>query len=98
MSLIKGRYEVDVVNLLFDFSCRNVGEVHLSIGRQRQMCIRDRRMAVALCAATGRAAVADAAGLEVDALGGAPGVHSARYAGEECDARLLYTSPTPRDL
>ncbi len=41
-----------------------------------------RLKAVALVGATGMAAVADDTGLEVDALGGAPGVYSARYAGE----------------
>jgi XTP/dITP diphosphohydrolase len=41
-----------------------------------------RLKAAAICAATGLAAVADDTGLEVAALDGAPGVHSARWAGD----------------
>ena len=41
-----------------------------------------RLKARALCEATGPAAVADDTGLEVEALDGAPGVYSARFAGE----------------
>lgn len=42
-----------------------------------------RLKARALVEATGEAAIADDTGLEVDALGGSPGVHSSRYAGEQ---------------
>ncbi len=67
-----------------------------------------RLKAVALASATDQVALADDSGLEVDALGGAPGVHSARYAGDPAsDAdnvalllaeldRVGATSPTRR--
>ena len=59
-----------------------------------------RLKAVALCDATGLPAVADDTGLSVDALFGAPGVYSARFAGEDATyadnvAKLLRE---PRDV
>jgi XTP/dITP diphosphohydrolase len=44
-----------------------------------------RLKAVATAAATGRLALADDSGLAVEALAGAPGIHSARWAGEPRD-------------
>lgn len=43
------------------------------------------KKAVEIAKATGCWTLADDSGLEVDALDGAPGVFSARYAGEPCD-------------
>lgn len=45
-----------------------------------------RLKAEAIANATGAASLADDTGLEVEALGGAPGVRSARYAGEPSDS------------
>ena len=41
-----------------------------------------RLKAVAICEATGIAAIADDTGLEIDHIDGAPGVYTARFAGE----------------
>jgi len=64
-----------------------------------------RLKAIAVAAHTGHAALADDSGLEVDALGGAPGVQSAYYGGGDHDdaanrARLLRelaSTPTTDD-
>ena len=42
-----------------------------------------RLKAAAICAATGLPAVSDDTGLFVDAIGGAPGIYAARFAGED---------------
>jgi XTP/dITP diphosphohydrolase len=56
----------------------------------------------AAAAATGRVAIADDSGIEASALGGAPGVWSARYAGEDATdeenlAKLLQEVPEDGD-
>jgi XTP/dITP diphosphohydrolase len=48
------------------------------------------KKARAICACTGIITIADDSGLEVDYLGGRPGIYSARYAGDETSDRENY--------
>jgi XTP/dITP diphosphohydrolase len=59
--------------------------------------------AITAAAATGRVAIADDSGIEAEALGGAPGVRSARYAGEHATdeenlEKLLHEAPAGSPL
>lgn len=71
----------------------DVGEAAARLGRAIPDVVEDAdtfagnaiKKARAVSAATGLPALADDSGLEVDALGGAPGVYSARYAGDQHD-------------
>jgi XTP/dITP diphosphohydrolase len=81
---------VEIAALLADLPVRLVGIDEVAAGLA---LIEDRdtfegnayAKAEQAAAATGLPSLADDSGLEVDALGGGPGVHSARYAGEPSD-------------
>ena len=54
-----------------------------------------RLKAVALVEATGQPALADDTGLEIEALGGAPGVHTARWGGQGYERALAELAGRP---
>ncbi|MGB9867112.1 MAG: RdgB/HAM1 family non-canonical purine NTP pyrophosphatase [Bacillota bacterium] len=76
--------------LLPEFELLSLGDCHgVKLPPEGEKSFAENALAKARVAwqATGLPSVADDSGLEVDALGGAPGVISARYAGEGCTDR-----------
>ncbi len=82
---------VELRQLLGGVSVLSIDEAAAQLGRTIPDVVEDRdtfegnaiKKAREVSAATGLPALADDSGLEVDALGGAPGVFSARWAGED---------------
>ena len=78
--------KAEIEQLLKPFGTRVVTQVELGITEAEEPYDTFLENALAkarhACLATRLPALADDSGLCVDALGGAPGVHSARYAGE----------------
>lgn len=85
---------VELRELLGDLDVIDVGEAARRLGRDLPDTVEDAatftgnaiKKAREVSDATGWPALADDSGLEVDALGGAPGVHSARYSGQGVEA------------
>ena len=78
--------KAEIEQLLAPFGTRVVTQVELGVTEAEEPFETFRENALAkarhVCFATRLPALADDSGLCVDAMGGAPGVHSARYAGE----------------
>ncbi len=74
----------------FSITAQSAGELNLAEPEEtgKTFAANARIKAVAAAQATGCAAFADDSGLVVDALGGEPGIHSARWAGPNKDFRF----------
>lgn len=79
MSEILAPHGIEVVSL---DEFKDIGDIEEDGDTFRENAI---KKAAVTCEQTGLMALADDSGLEVDFLDGAPGVHSARFAGEEKD-------------
>lgn len=77
MSEILAPYEIEVISL---DAFLNIGDIEEDGDTFRENAV---KKASITCERTGLMSLADDSGLEVDHLGGAPGIHSARFAGEE---------------
>jgi XTP/dITP diphosphohydrolase len=74
----------------FGIAAQSAGELGLAAPEEtgRSFAANARIKAMAATKATGKAAFADDSGLVIDALGGDPGIHSARWAGPDKDFRF----------
>lgn len=79
----------ELANLLADFGFDVVAQTELGVGSVEEtgLTFIENAIIKARHAAkvTGLPAIADDSGISVDALGGAPGIYSARYAGEDAN-------------
>jgi len=77
--------------LLAPFGAQLVSQGELGVGEAEETGLSFIENAIIkarfACSATGLPAIADDSGLEVDALGGKPGIYSARFAGDNTDDR-----------
>jgi XTP/dITP diphosphohydrolase len=82
----------------YGIEATSAGELKLSEPNETGMTFRDnaRIKAAAAARATGLPAFADDSGLAIDALDGAPGIHSARWAGADKDFRRAMTEVETR--
>ncbi len=68
---------------------KSLADFHLTLPEETGTTLEENARLKAVYAAkqSGLPALSDDTGLEVDCLGGAPGVHTARYAGDACDTQ-----------
>ena len=81
--------EIDAITAPFGFTLipkDDVGLAHIDVEETGATFEENSYLKAAeICRLSGKPAIADESGIEVDALNGAPGVHSARFAGDHCN-------------
>ncbi|MFA5687636.1 MAG: RdgB/HAM1 family non-canonical purine NTP pyrophosphatase [Kiritimatiellales bacterium] len=86
----RNRHKLEEIRAIFNFASGDIGsaldfpEIPDTVENGGTLEANAVKKATEMCMATGIPALADDSGLEVEALNGAPGVYSARWAGENC--------------